>query len=171
MKSTLAPGTLVRAADNARKVDPQLARIYYVQMVERGKDHLGAMPALESGNRDGPLRHAPHARLAHAKPLRLTHGFMRAARPEVAAVTAIARRIVVVAPVLDLDVTDTGLSQIDAEIQATGIGGHGIAGDTQRHERGGGADEEGAGNPLSHRRPQSPAHSPRIFRYATLAAS
>jgi transposase len=35
--------TLVRAADNARKSDPQLARIYYVQMVERGKDHLGAL--------------------------------------------------------------------------------------------------------------------------------
>ncbi|SRR5579875_419088 len=35
--------TLVRAADHARKVDPQLARIYYVQMVERGKNHLGAL--------------------------------------------------------------------------------------------------------------------------------
>jgi len=35
--------TLVRAADNARRQDPQLARIYYVQMVERGKDHLGAL--------------------------------------------------------------------------------------------------------------------------------
>ena len=35
--------TLVRAADNARRVDPQLARIYYLQMVERGKDHLGAV--------------------------------------------------------------------------------------------------------------------------------
>jgi transposase len=35
--------TLVRAADNARRVDPQLARIYWVQMVERGKDHLGAL--------------------------------------------------------------------------------------------------------------------------------
>jgi hypothetical protein len=35
--------TLVRAADNARRTDPQLARIYYVQMVERGKDHLGAV--------------------------------------------------------------------------------------------------------------------------------
>jgi hypothetical protein len=34
--------TLVRAADTARKQDPQLARIYYLQMVERGKDHLGA---------------------------------------------------------------------------------------------------------------------------------
>jgi transposase len=35
--------TLVRAADTARKLDPQLARIYWVQMVERGKDHLGAV--------------------------------------------------------------------------------------------------------------------------------
>lgn len=35
--------TMVRAADHARKQDPQLARIYYVQMVERGKDHLGAL--------------------------------------------------------------------------------------------------------------------------------
>ena len=35
--------TLVRAADNARRVDPQLARIYHVQMVQRGKDHLGAV--------------------------------------------------------------------------------------------------------------------------------
>ena len=33
----------MRAADHARKQDPQLARIYYVQMVERGKDHLGAL--------------------------------------------------------------------------------------------------------------------------------
>ena len=41
--SSLLRTTLVRAADNARKVDPQLARIYYVQMVERGKDHLGAL--------------------------------------------------------------------------------------------------------------------------------
>jgi transposase len=35
--------TLVRAADTARKQDPQLARVYYLQMVERGKDHLGAL--------------------------------------------------------------------------------------------------------------------------------
>jgi hypothetical protein len=35
--------TLVRAADTARKQDPQLARIYYTQMVERGKNHLGAV--------------------------------------------------------------------------------------------------------------------------------
>lgn len=41
--SSLLRTTLVRAADHARKHDPQLARIYYVQMVERGKDHLGAL--------------------------------------------------------------------------------------------------------------------------------
>lgn len=41
--SSLLRTTLVRAADTARKVDPQLARIYHVQMVERGKDHLGAL--------------------------------------------------------------------------------------------------------------------------------
>lgn len=40
--SSLLRTTLVRAADNARRTDPQLARIYYTQMVERGKDHLGA---------------------------------------------------------------------------------------------------------------------------------
>lgn len=41
--SSLLRTTLVRAADTARKADPQLARIYHVQMVERGKDHLGAL--------------------------------------------------------------------------------------------------------------------------------
>jgi transposase len=35
--------TLVRAADHARRQDPQLARIYHTQMVQRGKDHLGAV--------------------------------------------------------------------------------------------------------------------------------
>jgi transposase len=35
--------TLVRAADTARRQDPQLARIYWTQMVQRGKDHLGAI--------------------------------------------------------------------------------------------------------------------------------
>ncbi len=35
--------TLHRAADTARHLDPQLARIDYVQMVQRGKDHLGAV--------------------------------------------------------------------------------------------------------------------------------
>jgi transposase len=35
--------TLVRAADHARRQDPQLARTYWIQMVQRGKDHLGAL--------------------------------------------------------------------------------------------------------------------------------
>jgi transposase len=34
--------TLIRAADHARRQDPQLAKIYYTQMVERGADHLKA---------------------------------------------------------------------------------------------------------------------------------
>jgi len=33
----------VRAADTARKLDPQLARIYFVQMVERGAHHTKAL--------------------------------------------------------------------------------------------------------------------------------
>ena len=41
--SSLLRATMVRAADTARKQDPQLARIYYRQMVERGKGHLGAL--------------------------------------------------------------------------------------------------------------------------------
>lgn len=41
--SSLLRTTMVRAADYARKQDPQLARIYHVQMVERGKNHLGAL--------------------------------------------------------------------------------------------------------------------------------
>jgi len=34
--------TLFRAADTARRHDPQLARIYYLQMTERGATHLKA---------------------------------------------------------------------------------------------------------------------------------
>jgi transposase len=41
--SSLLRTTVVRAADHARKLDPQLARIYHLQMTERGKDHLGAL--------------------------------------------------------------------------------------------------------------------------------
>lgn len=41
--SSLLRTTMIRAADNARRQDPQLARIYYLQMTERGKDHLGAL--------------------------------------------------------------------------------------------------------------------------------
>jgi transposase len=35
--------TLVRAADHARRQDPQLARSYWIQMVQRGNGHLGAV--------------------------------------------------------------------------------------------------------------------------------
>lgn len=41
--STLLRATLIRAADHARKQDPQLARIYYIQMVERGAEHIKAL--------------------------------------------------------------------------------------------------------------------------------
>lgn len=41
--SSLLRATLVRAADHARKQDPQLARIYWVQMVEPGANHLKAL--------------------------------------------------------------------------------------------------------------------------------
>src|SRR5205823_7283273 len=41
--SSLLRTTLVRAADHARKQDPQLAKIYYVQIVERGAGHLKAL--------------------------------------------------------------------------------------------------------------------------------
>jgi hypothetical protein len=35
--------TLHRAADHARRQDPQLTRIYHTQMVQRGNGHLGAV--------------------------------------------------------------------------------------------------------------------------------
>jgi transposase len=41
--STLLRTTLIRAADTARKQDPQLARIYHTQMVHRGAEHLKAL--------------------------------------------------------------------------------------------------------------------------------
>ncbi|WP_431880414.1 IS110 family transposase [Micromonospora marina] len=41
--SRLARAALIRAADHARKQDPQLAKIYYTQMVERGAEHLKAL--------------------------------------------------------------------------------------------------------------------------------
>jgi len=39
---SLGRATMIRAADTARKLDPQLARIYYIQMTERGASHLKA---------------------------------------------------------------------------------------------------------------------------------
>jgi transposase len=41
--SRLLRATLVRAADHARKQDPQLAKIYHEQMVERGATHIKAL--------------------------------------------------------------------------------------------------------------------------------
>lgn len=41
--SSLLRVTLIRAADHARKQDPQLAKIYHTQMVERGAEHLKAL--------------------------------------------------------------------------------------------------------------------------------
>ncbi len=54
--SSLLRTTLVRAADTAREQDPQLARVYYVQMVERGKDHLGALCVVAANRPSGPGR-------------------------------------------------------------------------------------------------------------------
>ena len=39
---SLGRATMIRAADTARKLDPQLARVYYTQMTERGANHLKA---------------------------------------------------------------------------------------------------------------------------------
>jgi transposase len=52
--------TLHRAADTARHLDPQLARVYYVQMVQRGKDHLlrGRRPPGRAGLDGHGPRHA-----------------------------------------------------------------------------------------------------------------
>jgi transposase len=41
--SRLLRSTLISAADHARKQDPQLAKIYHTQMVERGANHLKAL--------------------------------------------------------------------------------------------------------------------------------
>ena len=69
--SRLLRSTLVRAADHARKQDPQLARIYYLQMVERGASHLKALcvvagpPGRTRLGGDAPphaLRHLRHHR-------------------------------------------------------------------------------------------------------------
>jgi hypothetical protein len=41
--SSLLRTQLLRSADTARTIDPQLAAIYYTQMVERGANHLKAL--------------------------------------------------------------------------------------------------------------------------------
>lgn len=44
----LLRATLFRAADHARKQDPQLAKLYYTQIVERGADHRKALCVVAS---------------------------------------------------------------------------------------------------------------------------
>jgi transposase len=46
--SRLARTTMIRAADNARRSDPQLARLYHLQMTERGANHLKAVCVVAS---------------------------------------------------------------------------------------------------------------------------
>lgn len=46
--SSLLRTQLLRSADVARTIDPQLAQIYYVQMVERGANHLKALCVVAS---------------------------------------------------------------------------------------------------------------------------
>ena len=46
--SSLLRTQLLRSADTARTIDPQLAQIYYTQMVERGANHLKALCVVAS---------------------------------------------------------------------------------------------------------------------------
>jgi transposase len=46
--SSLLRSQLLRSADVARTIDPQLAQIYYAQMVERGANHLKALCVVAS---------------------------------------------------------------------------------------------------------------------------
>ena len=60
--------TLVRAADHARRQDPQLARIYWTQMVQRGKDHLGAVCVVAAHLAEAGLDgHGPRHALRHLR--------------------------------------------------------------------------------------------------------
>ena len=78
--SSLLRTTLVRAADTARKQNPQLARIYYLQMTERGKDHLGALCVVAANpRRAGVGGHGPGHALCD----------LRQRRPAVSAAEAI----------------------------------------------------------------------------------
>ena len=57
---SLLRSTLFRAADTARRQDPQLARIYYLQMTERGATHLKAYGACRLAGPSLPKReHTP----------------------------------------------------------------------------------------------------------------
>jgi len=61
--SSLLRTTLARAADTARKQHPQLARIYCLQMTDRGKDHPGALCVVAAGPAErarAVMRHLRH---------------------------------------------------------------------------------------------------------------
>jgi Transposase IS116/IS110/IS902 family len=51
---SLLRATFFRAADTARRQDPQLARIYYLQMTERGATHLKACSSSPGTSPNGP---------------------------------------------------------------------------------------------------------------------
>ena len=63
---SLGRATMIRAADTARKLDPQLARIYYTQMTERGASHLKALCVVA-----GHLALRLHATMLRASPYQL----------------------------------------------------------------------------------------------------
>ena len=63
---SLGRATMIRAADTARKLDPQLARIYYTQMTERGANHLKACCVVA-----GPLALRLHAAMRRGAPYQL----------------------------------------------------------------------------------------------------
>ena len=59
--------TFVLAADIAREQDPKLARIYYIQMVERAKNHLGALCVVAATRRTRMDRHETPNALRHPR--------------------------------------------------------------------------------------------------------
>ena len=63
---SLGRATMIRAADTARKLDPELARIYHAQMTERGASHLKACCVVA-----GHLALRLHAAMLRATPYQL----------------------------------------------------------------------------------------------------
>ncbi len=66
---SLGRATMIRAADTARKLDPQLAHIYHTQMTERGASHLKACCVVA-----GHLALRLHAAMLRGTQLRDTDG-------------------------------------------------------------------------------------------------
>jgi transposase len=74
---SLGRATMIRAADTARRLDPQLARIYYTQMTERGANHLKACCVVA-----GHLALRLHAAMLRASPYQLRDTDGRPVTPE-----------------------------------------------------------------------------------------